>query len=168
MNPTELKDLIGRCVNALSDDRTQQGLYPVQFFFGTASDIFLNNTREDSVDRLEDAGVIHMEFVRFAAIEVSEETNSQAYNVRMIFSKGHNADSETGENLTLITDMYNLKQDLLKVMNGHTVSNLSSADQRTINTWSVSETQWSPFDYAPNLTAGITCTLIINTKYCRQ
>jgi hypothetical protein len=168
MNPTELKDLIGACVQALSDTRTDAGLYPVAFNFGTTAEIFIDNIREDKVEALEDGGTIHMEFVRFAAIAVDEVTSSQAYSVKLVFSKTHSADSSSAENLTLITEMYNLKQDLLKVLRGDVTTNLSAANKALAMKMAVSETEWAPFDYAPNVTAGITCSLIFNTKFCRQ
>lgn len=166
MNPTELKDFIEACVQALSDDRVSVGAYPIMFQFGTASDAFLSNIKDREVNTLAGGGIVLMEFVRFAEVKVDEETNSQTYPIKLIISKTHRPDEKSVDNLPLITEMFNVSTDLVAKMKAEVTTNLSDTNIALAKKTGVIRTGWSPFDHAPNITGGVTVNLEITTKYC--
>ena len=168
MTPSELKDLISDCVQALSDNRTGTGDYPVSFIYGRVSDMFLDNLKDNYVKDLEKGGVVFMEYAPFRDNEVNESDGWMEYGVIMHFIKSHKADARADANLLLQTEMYNLSVDFINVLKGNVTTNLSAANVTTLGTITAKRNNFSLFDYSPNLTAGVRTTLTVTTKFCSQ
>lgn len=146
MTPSELKDIVQAAVEDVG----------CTFMYGTESDAWLNKLESgDVLDGLNKNGYVHYSMPLFQAIQVNDAENSETYPLRLIICKqAQVGDKNNTDSIALITDCYNLKQDIVE----------SITTNNTLLT--LIEKEWTPFIYGDNVTTGVRVEFEVMAKFC--